>query len=326
MVDALYPTLLDNHKFIRKELTIVLEKYLGLKADRIDAKRTGNKIKDTFLKLCLNGFTGIADSDVTWLYSPEHLLALRVYGQLIQLRVMEELSEIGIQVISNNTDGTTSIVPIDKLKDYHRINKDLEKEFDIIWEYAVIDKIAYKNVNNYHCIVSKKYMLDEQLNEVDVKEYRDVKRKGFFKHGNEVPLGDSVNEQVIAKALDLYYSEGISIDESIRNPEKYGFHIYDYCKSNKIAKVYKVYHDGKVVQNLNRYYFAKDGAFLLKLKTGKTNYEHVNVGEGVRLFNVFKELPWEDYNINYNHYTKKARDIIDSINEKKRQLSLFDGY
>lgn len=52
---SLYPTLLDVYKLIRKELTIVLDKYLDIKKDRVEAKREGNKIKDLFLKLCLNG-------------------------------------------------------------------------------------------------------------------------------------------------------------------------------------------------------------------------------------------------------------------------------
>lgn len=218
-------------------------------------------------------------------------------------------------------------------------------------------------------------MIDENLHEVDVKEYIDIKRKGFFKYGNEIPLGDSVNEQVIAKALDLYYSQGISIDESIRNPEKYGFHIYDYCKSNKIAKNYKVWYNEKIVQNLNRYYFSKEAPYLFKRKNeqrsynesdrkelesqfqlqkgangtgyepgfkpynegelkrlidnqiyGSGTFQHVNVGEGVILFNIFEEKPWKDYNINYNHYTMKARKIINEISEKQRQKSLFDGY
>jgi hypothetical protein len=95
---------------------------------------------------------------------------------------------------------------------------------------------VYTNVNNYICFVSKEYMLDEDANEINVKEKLKIKKKGFYKYGSDIPLGDSVNEQVVAKALELYWKNGIPIKESISNPEKYGFHIYDYCKSNKIDK------------------------------------------------------------------------------------------
>jgi hypothetical protein len=321
-VASLYPQLLDNHKFIRKELAIVLDRYLGLKLDRIDAKRSGNKTKDIFLKLCLNGFTGIADSNVTWLYSPEHLLALRVYGQLIQLRVMEELSEIGIRVVSNNTDGTTALVPKHLLDAYHKINNDISKEFNITWEYCIIDKIVYTNVNNYICFISKEYMVDEEGKEINVKEKTKTKKKGFYKYGSDIPLGDSVNEQVVAKALELYWSKGIPVRESISNPEEYGFHIYDYCKSNKIDKSYEVYHNNQKVQNLNRYYFQKTAPLLFKKKKVRGSaFENINAGEGVCLFNNYQEKSWEEYNINYSHYIKKAATIIDNITNK--QLSLF---
>jgi hypothetical protein len=328
-VTSLYPTLLEKYRFIRKELEIVLDEYLRLKADRVEAKRSGNKIKDTFLKLCLNGFTGIVDQDVSWLYSPEQMTALRVFGQLIQLRILEEKSLAGIQIISNNTDGTTCIVPIDKIDDYHRISCEIAEEFGIGWEFTNIKKIVYTNVNNYIAFPSSTYMLDNRGTNIQIiglKEDTKPKRKGLYKYGKDIPLGDSVNEQVVAKALELFWKDGISVSESISNPEKYGFHIYDYCKSNRIDKTYEVFYEGKKVQNLNRYYFQKKGAYLLKRKKEpkngkKSNFEHVNVGEGVCLFNNYEEKSFAEYDINYSHYIEKACTLITEI--LNRQLTLF---
>src|SRR5690606_29127025 len=110
-IASLYPTLFRKHKFLRKELQVVLDKYLEVIDDRIEAKRAGNKRKDTFLKLILNSFSGLVDSNVTWMYSPQEILALRVFGQLIQLRFIEELNEVGITTIFSNTDGTLAKVP-----------------------------------------------------------------------------------------------------------------------------------------------------------------------------------------------------------------------
>jgi hypothetical protein len=328
-VTSLYPTLLEKYRFIRKELEIVLDEYLRLKADRVEAKRSGNKIKDTFLKLCLNGFTGIVDQDVSWLYSPEQMTALRVFGQLIQLRILEEKSLAGIQIISNNTDGTTCIVPIDKIDDYHRISCEIAEEFGIGWEFTNIKKIVYTNVNNYIAFPSSTYMLDNRGTNIQIiglKEDTKPKRKGLYKYGKDIPLGDSVNEQVVAKALELFWKDGISVSESISNPEKYGFHIYDYCKSNRIDKTYEVFYEGKKVQNLNRYYFQKKGAYLLKRKKEpkngkKSNFEHVNVGEGVCLFDNYEEKSFAEYDINYSHYIEKACTLITEI--LNRQLTLF---
>jgi hypothetical protein len=325
-VTSLYPTLLEKYRFIREELAIVLDEYVKLKGDRVEAKRIGDKIKDVFLKLCLNGLTGIIDQDVNWMYSPEQMTALRVYGQLIQLRVLEELSENGIRVVSNNTDGTTSIVPIDKFDVYHEINNRIASEFGVGWEYCIIDKIVYSNVNNYIAFISKEYMVDDNGKEMGVKEKLKIKKKGWiYKYGSDIPLGDSVNEQVIPKALELYWRDGIPVKESISNPDKYGFHIYDYCKSNRIDKTYDVFYNGQKVQNLNRYYFQKKGAYLLKkrkeAKKGKGGFEHVNVGEGVCLFNNYEEKTFAEYDINYQHYIEKAYTLITQILNK--QLALF---
>jgi hypothetical protein len=248
---------------------------------------------------------------------------------LIQLRILEEKSLAGIQIISNNTDGTTCIVPIDKIDDYHRISCEIAEEFGIGWEFTNIKKIVYTNVNNYIAFPSSTYMLDNRGTNIQIiglKEDTKPKRKGLYKYGKDIPLGDSVNEQVVAKALELFWKDGISVSESISNPEKYGFHIYDYCKSNRIDKTYEVFYEGKKVQNLNRYYFQKKGAYLLKRKKEpkngkKSNFEHVNVGEGVCLFNNYEEKSFAEYDINYSHYIEKACTLITEI--LNRQLTLF---
>lgn len=329
-IRSLYPTLLDEYRFIREALEVVLDKYLDLKKDRVDAKKKGEKIKDTFLKLVLNAFTGLVDSDVMWMYSPEHLIALRVFGQFIQLRLIEELSAVGIQVISSNTDGTTSIIPDHLLDIYHKISQNIEKEFKVDWEYAVMDKIIYKNGNNYLTTIIKEYSIDKNLQECDVKihEKPKVKRKGLFKlsfdeKGNrEIPLGDSTNEQVIAKCLNLYYSKGLEPEEVINNPEKYNLHIYDFCLSKKVNKDYTIYWNNQVQQRLNRYYFSKSAPYLYKKKSSKENVDNMHVGLGVKLFNTYEKKLWQDYQINNAYYISKTKTIINDINNKL-QLKLF---
>lgn len=307
---SLYPNIIINWLCIRyKE---VLEKYIAVKADRIVAKKTKDKQKDKLLKLILNSLSGLLDNKHSWMYYPEGALRMRIIGQLIITKTMEIVMKNGWRVISVNTDGIECIIPKKDFDRYQEALKEAEQLFNIDLEHGVYDFINYANVNNY---IGK--MGDS------------VKRKGFFKldynekGDREIPLGDSVNELVISKALNLYFTKDIPIDESIRNPHKYGFHIYDYCKSNKISKDYVVYWNGKKQQQLNRYYFSKNAPYLLKKKKDKDNFDHVNVGEGVQIFNKFEEKSWEDYGINYAHYTKKAREILSSLTEKQRQLSLF---
>jgi len=321
-VQGLYPTLFRHYKFIRKELIIILDKYVQMIDDRTDAKRKGEKKKDTFLKLCNNAFSGLVDSTTSWLYSPEHILALRVFGQLIQLRFIEELNEVGITTLFSNTDGTLVKCPKHLIDEYHKIAQKISEEFKITWEFCKLSSIFFVNTNTYISSIEQEYMLDENLQKINVKDKQKIKRKGFcFKFDEEIPLGDSVDEQVIAKSLTAYLINDISPKEFISNPDKYNLHIYDYCKSNKIDKKFKVIHNGKIQQQLNRYYFSKNAPYLYKQK-GNGTLQHVNVGEGVELFNVYEYREWKDYKINYSHYIEKAEKIIDALHNNN-QLKLF---
>ena len=74
-----------------------------MKDERLIAKAHKDKVRDKFLKLVLNGTSGLLDNEYSWLYCPELATALRVIGQLQLLRTIEELTLAGFQVLSVNT-------------------------------------------------------------------------------------------------------------------------------------------------------------------------------------------------------------------------------
>lgn len=254
------------------------------------------------------------DQGVSWLYYPEGALRMRLVGQLILTKIVETCILNGWKVLSVNTDGCTSIVPKKQFDDYKKEMSLVEKQFNLELEHEKYKFIYYSHVNAY----------------IAQTESEKVKRKGFYQLKEELDLGDSVNELVIPKALSNYFIDNIPIEETIKNPEKYGLNIFDYCKSNKISKDYEVWWNNQVQQNLNRYYFSKPGPFLFKrkkegAKKRKINatFEHVNVGNPVILFNNYEQKSLKDYNINYNYYIAKTREIIDSLYGDQRQQSLF---
>jgi hypothetical protein len=231
-------------------------------------------------------------------------MRLRLIGQLILTKCIEQCIINKWQVVSANTDGIEVIVPRHMLKQYQEILDMVCNKFKLDLEHEYYNKIVYKNVNNY----------------IAVTKDGKYKQKGLF-----VPnpvLGNSVDELVIAKALEAYYTKGISPKEFITNPQQYGLHIYDYCKSNKIGKDFTVYHNGQIQQQLNRYYFSKKGTYLFKQKHGQGTMQHVNVGQPVIIYNVHEEKPWKDYNIDYNYYISATQKIIDELNNNN-QLKLF---
>lgn len=308
---SLYPNLIINYKTIRFEE--VLQIYNQTKIDRVEAKKSGKKSKDKLLKLVLNSVSGLIDNEYSWLYYPEGAIRLRIIGQLILTKCIEVCVINGWQVVSANTDGIEVLVPKHMLSTYKELLENTASEFNLNLEHENYNKIVYKNVNNYIALVP------------DSKP----KRKGFFKLDfdetgrREIPLGDSCDELVISKALNAYYTQNIKPDDFISNPDKYELHIYDYCKSNKISKNYTVFWNNKIQQNLNRYYFIKNGPTLLKKKDDKSTLENVNVGEGVQLYNNHSEKSWEEYNINYTYYISKTKKIISEIN-RHGQLTLWN--
>lgn len=328
-IASLYPTLFKVYQFLRGDLKLVLDKYVEIISDRITAKRAKDKKKDKFLKLILNGFSGLADSDVFWVYSPEQLVALRVLGQLIQLRFIEELAELdGVKVFFTNTDGTCIMIKRKLIPEFCKIAKAIEKEFQVTWEFTFNKKMIFSNTNSYLSIIEEKFMLDDDLNFINHETgLNEVKRKGaIFRYGDDIPLGDSVNEQVIPRALEAYFVNGIKPEEFITNPEKYDISIFDYCCSKKVNKSWEVFHGDEQVQNINRYYFSKKGLYLMKSRKGIVagNKNHMHKGNPVLLLNKYnKDIPFEDYGINYQYYINKTRTLINEMEFSLTHPTLF---
>jgi len=317
-VASLYPNLIINYRCIR--FPEVLQRYTSIKDERIIAKKARQKTKDTFFKLILNGVSGLLDQGHSWLYYPEGALRLRLIGQLVLTKAVELCILNNWQVVSVNTDGIEAIVPTKEVHKYQESFKEIEKQFNLEFEHEKYKFIYYKNVNNYIALTEK----DK------------AKRKGLFKllkdeeGKDEIPLGDSVNENVIAQALNNFFTKGIPIEETISNPDRFDLGIYHYTCSKKISKDYSVYYDNQIVQNLNRYYFSRPAAYLLKKKKStakkyKTNatFEHINVGNPVLLFNNYEEKSWAEYDIDYSHYIASTRKIIQEMQAPQMQLSLF---
>ena len=311
--NSLYPNIIINYKCVR--FPEVLNRYISIKAERMAAKKAKRKIEDSFKKLILNGFSGLLDQSVSWLYYPEGALKMRLIGQLILTKIIETCILNNWQVISANTDGIEVIVPIDKQDDYVIELSKIEKQFNIGLEHENYDFIYYSNVNAYIAKTSS----------------GKIKRKGFYQLKEELDLGDSVNQLIIPFAISNYLINNIPIEYTISHPEEFNTCILDYCKSNKISKKdYDVIWNEKKVQNLNRYYFANSAPFLFKQRKssslkykGKSNLEHINSGWGVMLYNNHVQKPFNEYNVNLKYYISKCNEILNELQKDKIQLSLF---
>ena len=282
-----------------------------IKEQRIQYKKSGDKKNAELYKLALNGgYYGNLNSEYTPMYDPKMLLSVTLNGQLFLLMFCEKMIEAGIQIDSCNTDGVTCIIPKELEEKYKEVCTWWEKLTLMELEYDDFKKVIRGNINNYLAIKSKKNDKDEY----------DIKEKGIWFLTNP-DLGNSVDALIIAKSLKLYYTKGISIEDSISNPEKYGFTIFDYCYSNKISKDYTVWWNNKMQQNLNRYYIGnKTSPYLYKKKKDKTTMENVLKGFGVEIYNNNVEKPFKEYGVNTQYYISKVREILHELEPKQNSL------
>lgn len=110
-VTSLYPSMIIEHKFYPKHLgKEFLEVYSNIKEERVEAKRTGNKVKDKTLKLALNGLSGNLQNEHNFCYSPFTVMQIRMNGQLMILMLAERLISIGCKVLQANTNKTIGVL------------------------------------------------------------------------------------------------------------------------------------------------------------------------------------------------------------------------
>ena len=299
-VASLYPTNIINAKTIRFEE--VLEEYVKTKKERLIAKAEKNKAVDKFKKLILNSTSGLLDSQHSWLYYPEGAMKLRLLGQIQLLILIEKASLAGYQVVSANTDGIEVLIPKNKFEHYLSVVKQVQDKFDIEFEHEQYRSIHYSNVNNYIAV-----MMDGS-----------TKKKGstFL---TKPELGDSNDFLVIPKALEAYFVDRTPVEDFVRNHINSSDEaIYDYCMCPKVDKSYKVIHNGKEQQRLNRFYPSSDlnEGYIYKSRYG--DMHHLLKDSGVTLFNDYVKGP---YKINYDYFISKCYEVINVLEPK--QLTLF---
>jgi len=299
-IGSMYPTNIENYSYVSPELgKEMLDIYSNIKQERFQAKKQKLKTKDTFLKLCLNSFSGLIDNEYSWLYAPEQALGLRLTGQLQLCSMIEMLIANGFIIISANTDGIEVLVEDSKLSLYNNLLEQHSKEYNLIWETDEYKFIYYKNVNNYIALTNS----------------GKIKCKGEFVY--EKVLDGSNDILIVPIAVKEYFVNNIPIEDTINNHKN----IYDFCSAKKIAKNYRIVYNNETQQQLNRFFVSKKGSYLYKQKADKTTYEHVFKDGGVILLNQKTDKTPQELQVDFSYYIRKAKEVINLF--EKSQLTLF---
>ena len=287
-VASLYPSMLIEYGFYPKHLgPEFLEVYSQIRSERIEAKHNGDKIKDSTLKLALNGLSGNLQNEHNFCYSTFAAMQIRINGQLLLLMLAEKLVELGCRIVQANTDGLFVLLKksvYDKVNNVCREWEQLTKltleedRFEAMYQYAINDYIAVKE--GY---AKKKHEFRDFTATMDPKTgdhikygatnakgetYRNmdeirkdyIKTKGMFI--TEVLLGKGLSPKIIPEAIIKYFVDGIPVEDTVKGCTD----IKKFLMSEKTGKQWHVEYMNQEIQRTNRFYASTDGAYLWKWK------------------------------------------------------------
>ena len=298
-VTSMYPSFLIKYQWGPRHLgKLFCDIFENLYGERVEAKRTGQKIKNLFLKIVLNSPTGKMQQEVSWMYDPFNVFKIRINGQLILLMLVDRLLELGCEIIQVNTDGVVYRAKnnlrngvqeaISEVEQITRLNFEID-EYEAFYQYAINDYFG-------------------------VMKGGEIEKKGMFI--TKTKLGKGLAPVVIPKAVINYFVNHTPVTETIEKDKD----IRDFLMSQAVDKKFKVIYGDKPVQRINRFYASTNGPYLFKQKPGE-NPENMLTKSGVTILNKFDDLPIESRKINYRYYISEANKIIASF--VNQQLELF---
>lgn len=177
-VTSYYPSIILALRLYPKQLgRVFLKIYEKIVRDRVNAKEMvaelSAKVKmlndpDSILameleiaayqiaadggKIMVNGSFGKFGSKYSILYSPPLLIQTTVTGQLALFMLIEALEDIGIEVISANTDGIVAKIPKWREPEYQEVLDWWQEQTGFNMEYTDYSGVYSRDVNSYIAI------------------------------------------------------------------------------------------------------------------------------------------------------------------------------
>ena len=305
-VASMYPSLLIEYKWGPRQCgEIFCDLFAGLKEERLEAKHTGQTVKNLFLKIVLNSPTGKMQQEVSWMYDPFNVFKIRINGQLILLMMVDRLLELGCEIIQVNTDGVVYRAKKSLRSKIQKVTREVESITRLTFEDDEYEAFYQYAINDYFGVI-KGYS--------ETHNPKLIEKKGMFI--TDTKLGKGLAPVVIPKAVINYFLTKQPVSEFIEKDKD----IRDFLMTQNVDKKFKVVHGDTQVQRINRFYASTNGYYLFK-QSEDGSLEHMLKKSGVTILNKFDDAPIEDRKINYRYYISEARKIISDFTEQ--QLELF---
>jgi hypothetical protein len=276
--------------------------------------------KNTAFKLILNSTVGLSQEKNSFLRDVQFFLQITMNGQLslcmLYEMIMDEIP--GAKPLMQNTDGITTVIPVNYQDKYMEICARWEKITNLQLEHANYKKLFLWDVNNY----------------IAVPKTGKAKCKGRFEWEDyekyaTTHLHKDKSGLIIPKAIHAYFVNNIP-------PEKYlaeNRNIFDYCMGKRIKGRWKFQQTcvikGKIefqdLQDTIRYYIAHKGCKIMKTNLDDGRQQQIEAGLWMQeIFNVYEERPWEEYGVNETYYLAEIyKEISKLVKKQNVKLTLF---
>lgn len=336
-VASLYPSMLIEYGFYPKHLgPEFLEVYSQIRSERIEAKHNGDKIKDSTLKLALNGLSGNLQNEHNFCYSPFAVMQIRINGQLLLLMLAEKLVELRCRIVQANTDGLFVLLKksiYDKVnivcREWEQLTKlTLEEDrFEAMYQYAINDYIAVKEgyakkkheFRDFTAVMDPKTGDHIKYGATNAKgeTYRNmdeirkdyIKTKGMFI--TEVLLGKGLSPKIIPEAIIKYFVDGIPVEDTVKGCTD----IKKFLMSEKTGKQWHVEYMNQEIQRTNRFYASTDGAYLWKWKNVEQP-ESYKWNNNIKTYQEDNSKPLKEQKQYQNMLTASGVTLLNMFDEK----------
>jgi len=202
-VASYYPQLIINSGLFPPILGAAFRReYIAIKNERIAAKHATIQTEETRAmndggKIMINGTFGKTGSPYSVLYAPEMMIYTTLTGQLSLLMLIRQCEEMGIPIVSANTDGIVAKCPRNKHDLFTGIVKRWEKITNLEMEQTEYKGLYSRDVNSYFA----------------VKASGGIKRKGAFATAS---LRHNPNCEIVSDALAAYFEHGTPVADTVR--------------------------------------------------------------------------------------------------------------
>lgn len=307
-VSSFYPSLMSVYKIAPSHVNegVFVKLITWLKETRVTAKHSKDKYIDGIpkdvlaqvLKIVINSIYGKLGFERGDICDRLAVLKVTINGQLLLLKLCEELELNGIQVYSANTDGIVVKV--------YKKDKDLYDK--IINEWQETTKLSLDSEEYL-------YYITRDINNYVIKEINGkVSYKGAlnpFMYSVDLQKGYSM--PIVAQAVVNYFLDNKPILETLYDCKN----ILDFCLTQNVGRQFDVeYSIGnktyKTQRNV-RFYVTNKGGVLNKVNKNTLTKSNLCAGFQVEILNTLDDKKIEYRNINYSFYYQEAIKIIDPI-------------